>query len=264
MKKPEGPSGEPAIAADAAAHGYVVGDLLHLLPKARIVNKTEWLVEQCRGRRVIHVGFTDCGFAGLHKREEQWLHSKLAAVASSLVGIDIDAAGVADAVGAGYEAHAVDCRDPDAVAALGLEPADRVVAGDVIEHIDQPGSFLDGLQSLCRPNGRLIIATPNAHGLISATAAILRGVELNHPDHVVAFTWRTLTELARRHGWRVVATATYIPVIADKKNRPFWDVAGAGVVFAAERLLGYLGRPFAADGLLVLAEPAGPAAPARS
>ena len=173
------------------------------------------------------------------------------------MGIDIDAAGVADAVDAGYEAHAVDCRDPDAVAALGLEPADRVVVGDVIEHVDQPGSFLDGLQCLCRPNGRLIIATPNAHGLLSAAIVILRGMELNHPDHVVAFTWRTLTELASRHGWRVVETATYIPVITGKENQPFWNLVGAKGCFAVERLLGRLGRPFAADGLLVVAEPAG-------
>ena len=262
LMKLGGLADEPGVAADA--DGYEVGDLLHALPRARIVNKTAWLMEQCQDRRVIHVGFTDHGFAGLHKREQQWLHGNLAGVASALVGIDIDADGVADAVGLGYEAHAVDCTDPDAVAALGLEPADRVVASEVIEHIDQPGPFLDSLHSLCRPDGRLVVTTPNAYGLINTAAAVLRGVEISHPDHVTAFTWRTLTELARRHGWRTLETATYIPVIANQKNRPLWDVVGAKAVFALERLLGYLGRPFAADGLILVAEPAEPSSAAHS
>ena len=239
------------------AGGYVVADQIHTLPKSRIVNKkNDWLVEQCRHQRVIHVGFTDHGFAHLRKREDLWLHSKLAAVSSSLVGIDVDASGVADAVDAGFEAYSVDCSDPNAVAALCLEPATRVVASEVIEHIDQPGPFLHGLHSLCRTDGRLIVTTPNAHGLINAAAGILRGVEMAHPDHVVAFTWRTLTELLRRHGWRVVQTATYIPAIVDRSKRPFWDVAGAKTVFAVERFLGRIGRPFAAEGLIVTAEPA--------
>lgn len=261
MSKRRGPAAESGTAA--AAEEYGVGELIHLLPRARIVNRTAWLVEQCHDLRVIHVGFTDQGFAGLHKRENQWLHDNLAAVASALVGIDVDADGVADAVALGYEAHAVDCTDPAAVAALGLEPADLVVASEVIEHIDQPGPFLDGLQSLCRADGRLIITTPNAYGLINTAAAVLRGVEICHPDHVVAFTWRTLAELARRHGWRILETATYIPVIADRKNQPFWNVVGAKAVFAVERLLGRLGRPYAADGLILVAEPAA-APPANS
>ena len=255
MRRRRDPAAAPGTAA--AAKEYGVGELIHVLPRARIVNRTAWLVEQCRGLRVIHVGFADQGFAGLHKRENQWLHGNLAAAASALVGIDIDADGVADAVALGYEAQAVDCTDPDAVAALGLEPADLVVASEVIEHLDQPGPFLDGLQSLCRANGRLIITTPNAHGLINTAAAILRGVEICHPDHVTAFTWRTLTELAGRHGWRILETATYIPLIADRKNQPFWHLVGAKAVFAVERLLGRLGRPYAADGLILVAEPAG-------
>ena len=238
------------------AGGYVVADQIHTLPKARIVNKNDYLLWQCRCQRVIHVGFTDHGFAHLRKREDLWLHSKLAAVSSSLVGIDVDAPGVADAVDAGFEAYSVDCSDPNAVASLGLEPAARVVASEVIEHIDQPGPFLHGLHSLCRPDGRLLVTTPNAHGLINAAASILRGVEIAHPDHVLAFTWRTLTELLRRHGWRVLYTVTYIPAIVDRSKRPFMDVAGTKTVFAVERFLGRMGRPFAAEGLIVTAEPA--------
>lgn len=66
MSKRKGPAAESGT---AAAEEYGVGELIHLLPRARIVNRTAWLVEQCHDLRVIHVGFTDQGFAGLHKRE---------------------------------------------------------------------------------------------------------------------------------------------------------------------------------------------------
>lgn len=235
---------------------YGPDDLVHRLPRARVVDRDAWLGEQCRRRRVVHVGFADSGFTRRHQRDGRWLHDHLARAAAELVGIDIDAAGVADAVGTGYEAYAVDCADDGAVADLGLEPADVVVAGEVIEHIDRPGPFLDGLRHLCRPDGRLIVTTPNAYGLINVAASVLGGIEINHPDHVVMFTWRTLTELARRHGWRVVETATYVPVLGDRGSQSALAAVGLRAVLGVERVMGKLGRPFAADGLIVAAEPA--------
>lgn len=170
------------------------------------------------------------------------------------MGIDIDAVGVDASRSDGYEAYAADCSDPDAIAALGLEPADVVVAGEVIEHTDRPGLLLDGLRHLCRPGGRLIVTTPNSYGLLNVAASTLRRVEINHPDHLVMFTWRTLSELARRHGWHIVETVTYVPSFRSQdvsrlKGAAIWAIS------MVERILGRLGRPFAADGLIVVAEP---------
>ena len=244
------------IGSEASADGPGLRDMIHRLPRARAVDRIGWLAEQCRDRRVVHVGFADSAFADRKRQAGLWLHGHLADTASELVGIDIDAAGVAAAASASYEVHAVDCTDPGAVAALGLEPADVVVAGEVIEHVDRPGPFLDGLRVLCRPSGRLIITTPNAYGLINVAASILKGVECNHPDHVTAFTWRTLTELARRHGWRVVETVTYVPVLGDQGERTVLEAVMIQTVLGVERILSRLGRPFAANGLIVAAEPA--------
>ena len=242
----------------SAEAGYGIDDMIHRLPPARVVDRTAWLVEQCRGRRVVHAGFADAGFAEEHKRSERWLHGHLAGAASALVGIDVDPVGVASAVDVGYHACVADCTNPAAVAALGLEPADVVVAGEVIEHVDRPGLLLDGLRELCCPAGRLIVTTPNAGGLLNTVAAIVRGVEINHPDHVVMFTWRTLTGLMRRRGWSVVDTATYVPELRERGNRTRREWAAVRATLGAERILGRLGRPFAADGLIVTAVPVQP------
>jgi SAM-dependent methyltransferase len=137
------------------------------------------------------------------------LHEHLARTAGELIGLDLDVVGVEDARQRGYEAHAVDCRDVDAVRALGLPPADLVVAGEVIEHLDDPGSFLDGLHALVAPSGLLVVTTPNASGLVN-TAALLGNLEVNHPDHVVLYSCTTLDTMLTRHGWQPVEHAVFL------------------------------------------------------
>ena len=222
---------------------------LHPLPKAPLVDRLPHLVELARGRRVAHVGFVDAGFRETQDRAGTWLHAHLSAVATSIVGLDIDEQGVKHAVADGYEAHQVDCRDADAIGALGLEPADVVIAGEVIEHLDDPGGLLEGLHALVRPGGELVITTPNAYGLFNVLASLTRH-EINHPDHVVMFTWQTLTNMAARHDWEPIATAVYVPSMKDGAGRGALAVAGRAAV-GLERLLAKLGRSYAADGLIV-------------
>ena len=231
-------------------------DMVHRLPPARLVDRTEYLVDGVRGRRVVHVGFVDSGCWDYHDQFDSWLHAHLDRSATELIGLDLDEAGVQRAVEQGFPAYAVDCSDAERVAALGLEPADVVVAGEIIEHLDDSGSFLEGLHSLVRPGGRLLVTTPNASGLLNAGAAALAGYEVNHPDHVTLYSCFTLTNLLERHGWRTDEVATYVPVLKEfgaLRGRMKVLGAGASVVLGAERLLARIGRPYAADGLIVSA-----------
>lgn len=231
-------------------------DMVHRLPPARLVERVDYLVASVRSRRAAHVGFVDSGCWAYHDRFDSWLHAHLDRAADELVGLDLDPDGVRRAVELGFAAHAVDARDPAAVRALGLEPVDVVVAGEVIEHLDDSGSFLEGLHALVAPGGRLVVTTPNASGLLNAGAAALAGYEVNHPDHVTLYSCYTLTNLLGRHGWQVDEVATYVPVLkefATLRGRMKVLGAGAKVVLGTERLLARLGRPYAADGLIVSA-----------
>lgn len=232
---------------------YGQDEMAHPLPETGIVDRIEWLVERCRGRRVIHVGFADAGFREQQSRVGRWLHGHLADVTTSLVGLDFDGPGVAAAVDAGFEAHLVDCTDVAAVEALALEPADVVLAGEVIEHLGSPGPFLQAMSRLTAPGGTLIVTTPNAYGLVNVVANITRRIEVNHPDHVVMFTYRTLTQLMRREGWTPRDVVTYVPAVRERGDRSRLEAAAVRLVAGTERLLGRLGRPYSADGLIVTA-----------
>src|SRR5882672_9526728 len=119
--------------------------MVHKLPPAQLVDRFAYLRSLCAGKRVVHVGFVDAGCQELNEQAGAWLHEHLASVARELVGVDLDPAGVDDARARGYEAYAVDCCDRSAVKRAGIAPAEVVVAGEVIEHLDDPGSFLEGM-----------------------------------------------------------------------------------------------------------------------
>ncbi|MCB1006727.1 MAG: class I SAM-dependent methyltransferase [Acidimicrobiales bacterium] len=237
-------------------------EMVHTLPEARVVDRIQYVTGLARAKRVIHVGFVDAGYEDMQAQAGTWLHEHLADVATSLVGIDVDEAGVERARARGFEAHVADGRDPDGLSGLGLEPADLVIAGEVIEHLDDPGSFLDGLHGLLAPGGTLVLTTPNASGLLNGFAA-LAGAEINHPDHVVLFSWRTLTNLLRRHGWEHVRTATYVPSVKQARGEGakgrVLGLAGRFVLFL-ERSIGRGWAPFVADGLIVESRAVDPAA----
>ena len=229
--------------SDIAGDDLTQADMVHRLPPARVVDRAAYLVDAARGRSVAHVGFVDRGCWAYHERLDSWLHAHLDRVAARSVGLDVDEAGVARARELGFEAHAVDCCDRAAVAALALEPCEVVIAGEVIEHVDRSGRVPRGpAPADRRPTDGSIITTPNASGLLNAGAAALVGYEVNHPDHVTLYSCFTLANLLERHGWEVVEVATYVPAVKDARALTGQD-PGAGHRCAGRGRSGAAARP---------------------
>lgn len=206
---------------------------LQPLPKEPPVDRRELLVDLSRGRRVIHLGFTDEHQTEAKVQQGRWLHAALDDVASELVGLDVDEPGVARAKADGYEAYVVDVHDRTALDSLALEPADVVVAGEIIEHLESPGQFLRAVRPLLRPDGMLVVTTPNAYRLAGFLAPVL-GEELIHPDHVGIHSIHTLRTLGERAGYRVERLGYY-------QNKPKINASAAGLaaklVRGAQRLV---------------------------
>jgi len=223
------------------------------LPRRGPYDREQMLLEFARGKRVVHVGFVDEHRLETKVGRGTWLHARLAESASSLVGLDVEEEGVRWAVEHGFEAYAVDAQSPKAVAALGLEPADVVIAGEVVEHLDAPGPFLRSLQQLARPGGLLVVTTPNAYRLLNFLAP-LGGVELVHPDHTAWHSPHTLATLLARSGWEVEGAAYY------QNPAPAMEGVAGKFVRSGRAMLVRFGRlaPYWSDGLVVWAHPAAP------
>jgi SAM-dependent methyltransferase len=97
----------------------------------------------------------------------------------------------------GYDAVAGDAQN------FSLErDFDVIVAGEVIEHLSNPGGLFESSKSHLRPSGRLIITTPNPFALIRFILYYSPIHEFSvFDEHVSWFDRITLRQLAARYGY---------------------------------------------------------------
>ena len=145
-----------------------------------------------------------------------YLASPLAAAGVRVSGIELDP-------GAAEEAR-VSCAGGVLVGdiesmELPFEPAsfDAIVCGDLVEHLRDPGAALARLRPLLRPNGRLVLSTPNVANWamrLSLLAGRWRYTDRGILDrtHAHLFTRKTLTETVEDAGYRVVELDHTVPV----------------------------------------------------
>jgi SAM-dependent methyltransferase len=150
------------------------------------------------GKDVLDVGSINHAF-DRRANSKDWVFDLLRRRARSVVGIDIARREVAKARAAGY-----DIREADAETFVSTDRTfDVVFAGDLIEHLSNPGAFLACAHRNLRPDGRLLLVTPNTYGLRELFLAVagLTNDPPVHAQHTAYFTPTTLRELARRHGF---------------------------------------------------------------
>jgi len=232
-------------------------DFIHRIPRAPVVDRIEQLMKVARGRRVIDVGFVDVGLMAAKTDQGTWLHRRLSEVAAELVGIDIDEAGVRVARRMGFEAHVADCQEAEALARLHLKPADIVVAGELIEHLDRPGDFLQAIRCLTGSSGLLALSTPNAMALTNFVVSVFRR-EIVNPDHVAWYSRQTILTLLARHGWSPEGFAYY--ALPNQNTNPDLRVTEQFLVrtwnacrMPMRGIYGFW--PSLADGMVILALP---------
>lgn len=160
--------------------------------------RVNFILSACSQKRVAHIGCADFPYTERRLREGRLLHGELLKVASDVVGVDVSADGLAILR---REFPSRLFVTPDEFSALNFVP-DIIVAGEVIEHVENPGQFLAFLTSVAGQATKLVLTTPNAYSIKGALRSV-GGSEYCHPDHVVLFSEKTLTNMLRRYGWTV-------------------------------------------------------------
>lgn len=227
-----------------------VGRWVHRLPRSRPVDRLARLTQLAVDKRVAHVGFVDANLTPSKQAHGTWLHGRLGEVARELVGLDVSPEGVQAASEAGYDVYTIDCQNPDAVAGLGLACAEIVIAGEVLEHLDAPGPFLDAMRILLAPGGRLVLTTPNALRLTNVLGAML-GREFVSPEHLAWQSPQTIRALLNQHGYELVELSYYANTGEESIATGLTRVAV--VCLRGLLRLTTLMRPALADGLFVVA-----------
>jgi SAM-dependent methyltransferase len=167
------------------------------------IDRERYFVDGCRGRRVLHLGCSDWPVTAQRLREGSLLHARLYQVARELVGVDISPEGTELLCQAGLgEALVGDAEDLGAT--LGGRRFEVVVAGEVLEHLSNPGLALAGIGQALEPGGVFFASVPNAYCL-PLFLRFLAGEEKVHRDHCCYYSPKTLHELLRRHGFVLTA-----------------------------------------------------------
>jgi 2-polyprenyl-3-methyl-5-hydroxy-6-metoxy-1,4-benzoquinol methylase len=190
--------------------GKLEYETLERLRVPRPVDRVAFITEQCRDKRVLDVGCLD--ETALAKRDtEHWLHRRIGTVAQSVLGIDSSDQLSKEGVVTGPNSRIVkgDGINP-ATQLVDPEAIDVIVAGEFIEHLEDPLGFLRSIKE--RFSGRrLLISTPNGVSFANALLATI-GREAQHRDHLLTSTYKTLNTLCLRAGfsnWRIVPYRFY-------------------------------------------------------
>lgn len=152
---------------------------LHKVPDAPVVCRETFILEHCLGKVVLDIGASGA------------MHREIVKAAKKCYGIDReDGDGVV-----GFNCDSVlEGKLPV------FDGVELVVCGEVVEHLSNPGYFLDRLFNQYQVP--VIITVPNAFS--SAAASVLRsGTENVNNDHVAWYSYTTLKTLLTRVGYEI-------------------------------------------------------------
>lgn len=163
--------------------------------ESRVYKNKKELIENSVSEKdiVLDVGFWG---QGLTFKDENWPHRLLASKAGELYGLDI-----------GFDYSVLENKDRykkgDAENFHFDVKFDVIFAGDLIEHLSSPGLFLKCCADNLKPEGRIIITTPNCFNLFNLAEKITKYEPTTNKDHVCYFNTRTLKTLVEKNNFEL-------------------------------------------------------------
>ncbi len=162
------------------------------------VIKDDFIQNKCRGKVVLDLGCIRHS-ADFALSDPNWLHDKIKSVANKSVGVDYLPREIAKMNAAGYDIIYGDVTKP-----LGIQDTfDVIVAGDLIEHLTNFQGFFENCTRLLKPNGILILTTPNPfyHGEFHYTS--FKSSFLINPEHTCWIDPQALAQLSNRFSYDI-------------------------------------------------------------
>lgn len=172
----------------------------------KLVQRVEFIKKKCEGKKVLHLGCTNYPYTENSIKDGSLLHFELTKVARDLYGLDLDERGITI-----LEQHGIQKifrADLEKLEDANLnETFEVIIAGEVIEHLSNPGLFLNGIKRFMNQKTELVITTINAYSGMRFAIYALRGRgginEPVHPDHVAYYSYSTLNLVIKRAGLHV-------------------------------------------------------------
>ena len=160
--------------------------------------KTEFITKRCEGRTVLDLGCVQ------HNSEMEnnifWIHKVIKTVASELLGLDYLEKEVQKLRDLGYNVINGDAENFDLDRTF-----DTIVAGDLIEHLNNYGNFLGCCVKHMHKDSILVITSANPWHWHKIIRAFFDEIPVNY-EHTCWMTPICLSQLSSRYGLTIVNT----------------------------------------------------------
>ena len=156
-----------------------------------------------------------------------------------VVGIELDPRAAAVARKRIDDVYQGDVRE---IVSLIHERFDWIVGGDIVEHLDEPWSFLADLRRISKPGGHLLLSLPNLAN-VSIVNDLLRGrfdyvyMGLTCAGHLRFFTRRTIEDMLDIAGWKVESIESQPVILTPDAEELLAKLDASGTDFSRDDLL---------------------------
>lgn len=194
---------------------------LERLRVPRPVDRVSFVKDHCRGKMVLDLGAMDETAYAAKQASGTWLHEEIAEVASQVLGIDRSPLLPPDGIRTGRNAvirRGDSMQLDDCLRSNDFLP-DVIVAGELIEHIENPLLFLKNIKAIDRLKGKaLILSTPNATAIHNCLMGLLSR-ESTHQDHLCILSFKILCTLCLRSGFEGWEIFPYFARYTEMRQR---------------------------------------------
>jgi len=211
---------------------------------ARPVDRIAYIRKACENKAVLDLGAVDETAFFKKRGKGSWLHEEIAKVAVQVVGLDT--AGIVPEDGVAIADNAIIHRGnilelADFLHKIGRIP-EVIVAGELIEHLDNPLAFLKSFKDISILNGsELLLSTPNATALHNCLVAVAN-CESTHPDHLCILSFKTISTLLSRAGYSSWTITPHYSDFIEMKERNSGASRSAAVI--GEKIVNIFERIF--------------------
>ena len=188
------------------------------LDRGALIDKLDWIPRFCDGKDVLNVGAAGhpcTEFSATHGRH---LHLIMSKVTKSISGIDLDKESL-DYLAEKHHVSGLVCGNAERLLEYFPEESfDVVVAGDVIEHVNNMGLLMESSAAVLKKGGLMIVTVPNTYGIKRIIAFMLQRTEFCHPDHVCYYSPMNLIQIASRFSFEIVEMKSFM-ITKDNHRR---------------------------------------------
>lgn len=166
-------------------------------------SRWEFIEPYVTGKEVLDIGPAELVGTVNKEKSDRWLHKKIADAATYVLGLEKNQEQVKALRNLGFNIVAGDAET------FALDRTfDVIFAGELIEHLSNPGIFLEHVKKHLKPDGMLVMTTPNRFEAAAFFIAFLKNAipsyEKQIARHVCYFDENCLADLLVRHGFQEI------------------------------------------------------------